>query len=173
VGEEEQKESDNKTFPKTGLIRRLETTLKSSGAENGTIQQAVQVLHQAWQNKAHVTTEDLMLAANKIQELSWEFSIDTRNLFFPMSIEQIRANTLTNAIIFLVGVYHNQNGPEEKNVTLTDTFLDHNISHVVIQPHTVQAILDLSTSYEKGTLPVAANECSDLKRLDMSSFPVN
>lgn len=173
VGEEEQKESDNKTFPKTDLIRRLETTLMSSGAENGTIQQAVQVLDQTWQNKAHVTTEDLMHAANKIQDFAWEFSIDTRNLFFPMSIEQIRSNTLTNAIIFLVGVYHNQNIPEEKNITLTDAFLDHNITHVVIQPHTVQAILDLSTSYGKGTLLVAPNKWNAPKRLDDFSFPVN
>jgi hypothetical protein len=142
AGEDEQEECDNKTFPKTGLIRRLETTLKSSGAGNGTVQQAVNVLHQAWQSKTHITTEDLIQAANEVNDLAWEFSIATRNLFFPMSIEQIRANTLTNAIIFLVGVYHNRKEPEEDTFTLTDTLLDHNISHIVIQPHTVQAILD-------------------------------
>jgi hypothetical protein len=142
VGETEKRESDNKSFPKTGLIRRLETTLKSSGAGSETVQQAVQVLDQAWQSKAHITTEDLARAANEVRDLAWEFSIDTRNLFFPANIEQIRTNTLTNAIIFLVGVFHNRKVPEKEAFTLTDTFLDHNISHIVIQPHTVQAILD-------------------------------
>jgi hypothetical protein len=142
VGEAEQKNCTRKSFPKTGLIYRLETTLKSSGAASETVQQAVQVLDQAWQSQANITTKDLVRAANEVQDLAWEFSIGTRNLFFPLNIEQIRTNTLTNAIIFLVGVFHNRTGLEEEAFTLTDTFLDHNISHVVIQPHTVQAILD-------------------------------
>jgi hypothetical protein len=139
---EDNNDGPEKTFPKTGLMTRLETTLKASGIGRGSIQQALQVLDQSWQTKLNLVKEDIILAAREVHTLMWEFSIDTRNMFFPINIKQIRHNTLTNAIILLVGVYHNQKASGQGIITLTDALLDYDISHVVIQPHSVQTILD-------------------------------
>jgi hypothetical protein len=130
------------TFPKAGLIARLKTTLEASGAREDTLEQALQVLHQTWQSQEQLCFEDITAAAEEVQELMWRFSIDMRNLFFPLSLQQIRQNTLTNAIMFVVGVYHNQKELGEETPTLSDALLEYGISHIVVQPHTVQRILE-------------------------------
>jgi hypothetical protein len=140
-GEESEGDSDG-TFPKAGLLARLERTLKTSGAGDVTVQQAMETLTQSWQTKEQLTSDDILAAARTAHKLMWELSINTRNLFFPVNIEQIRENTLTNAIIFVVGVYHNKKHHDEEVSTLTEALLDYGISHIVIRPHTVKRILD-------------------------------
>jgi hypothetical protein len=135
----------NGSIPKAGLLARLETTLKASGSSDATVEQGLEILRDAWQSREYLAEVDIIKAAREIHEIMWECSIHTRNLFFPQNIEQIWKNTHTNAIIFVVGVYHNQKEPGEAISTLTETFLDHKISHVVIMPHTVQSILDRNT----------------------------
>jgi hypothetical protein len=140
---DEESEGDyHGTFPKAGLLARLGNTLKTSGAGDSTVQQVMETLTQAWKSKEQLTSDDIIAAARTAQELMWELSINTRNLFFPVNIQQIRQNTLTNAIIFVVGVYHNQKHHPEEVSTLTEALLDYGISHIVIRPHTVQRILD-------------------------------
>jgi hypothetical protein len=134
-----------RAIPKAGLLARLEMTLKASGSSDATVKQGLEILKHAWQSREYVLEGDIIKAAREIHEMMWECSIHTRNLFFPQNIEQIWENTRTNAIIFVVGVYHNQKEPGEEISTLTETFLDHKISHVVIMPHTVQSILDKNT----------------------------
>jgi hypothetical protein len=142
---EEVEGNPNRTIPKAGLLARLETTLKASGSRDTTVKQGLEILEQAWQSREYLMEDDIIKAAREIHGIMWECSIHTRNLFFPQNIEQIWENTRTNAIIFVVGVYHNQKEPGEEISTLTETFLDHKISHVIIMPNTVQSILDGNT----------------------------
>lgn len=142
----EEVEGDPKrAIPKAGLLARLKTTLKASGSSDATVKQVLEILKRAWRSTDFVVEGDIIKAAREIHEMMWKCSIQTRNFFFPQNIEQIWENTGTNAIIFVVGVYHNQKEPGEEISTLTETFLDHKISHVVIMPNTVQSILDRNT----------------------------
>jgi hypothetical protein len=134
-------EQSGRAFSKTPLISRLERALRASGSEAETVHHVLGFLEDVWEGKGPIHREDIIKAARKAHKRMWRFAIHARNRAFPVSIEQIRENTLTNAIMFVVGVYHNEK-IEAGMPTLTDRLLAHNISHIVFRPHAVQSLLD-------------------------------